>query len=139
MRLEPQLRQYKKKGGFVPDQPENGYLKLLYEGGTIGTAGFLLVLGSFLLRAARILTGQYPREYKARTWAVLGGGGVFLSTFTTIFTISDPRNALLPLLLMAILFSSCRSADRRSSRVGAPPSLNQDPESLIEHLQETPV
>lgn len=98
MVLEPQLRQYQKKGGFVPDQPENGYLKILYEGGTIGTASFLLLLGSFLLRAARVLSGRYPREFKARTWAVLGGGVVFLSTFTTIFTMSDPRNALLPLL-----------------------------------------
>ena len=111
MILDPQLRRYHTKGGFVPDQPENGYLKILYEGGVIGAAGILLVLGSVLLRATKVLTGRYPPESKGHTWAILGGGVVFLATFTTLFTTADPRNALLPIMLIAALFSSCRPFD----------------------------
>jgi len=107
MGQNPKLRRAKEAGMFVPDQPESGYLKILYEGGMFGAVGALIFLGGFVLSALRQLRGTEADRTAA--WAALLGLGVFLATFTTLFTTSDARNAI-TLVLLATLLAPQRDA-----------------------------
>lgn len=90
---------------YVPDQPENGYLKILYEGGIFGALAALLVAGNTLRRAFRVIR-RNPVESDARSEgiAALGGLTVFAITFVTLFTWTDSRISGLFTLLMAIVW-----------------------------------
>jgi len=109
MRRNPKLRRAKEAGLFVQDQPESGYLKILYEGGAFGALGALVFLSGFVLSALRQLRGGTEPD-RAAAWAALLGLGVFLVTFATLFTTSDARNAVTLVLLLALLAPQCEAA-----------------------------
>jgi O-antigen ligase len=97
---------------YVPEQPENGYLTVLYEGGLLGSAAALLVAGAALRRAARVLAGG-PGVVQARTEtiAALAGLATFCITFTTLFTAGDSRIAALLMFLLAVIWRHATPAD----------------------------
>lgn len=99
---EPKLRDVIKYGGFVPSQPESGYLKVLYETGAFGACWLAVVIMLSVIRCMLVLFGRQPKEERSRAWAVLFGGAAFLITYATLFTTSDARNLMLAVFLVAI-------------------------------------
>jgi len=104
MRENPKLRAFHKQGGFVPNMPESGYLKVLYEGGIIGAMGCVGLIGSTVFLFLGMLRINWNTAVADMAWAALFGLLIFLVTFTTIFTISDPRNAIVPVILLLPIF-----------------------------------
>lgn len=90
---------------YVPDQPENGYLKILYEGGIAGSIAALLVAGDALRRAIAVVTSRHA-DPDARTEAIaaLAGLIVFGATFVTLFTVSDERVAAILAFFLAVIW-----------------------------------
>jgi O-antigen ligase len=89
---------------YVPDQPESGYLKVLYEGGVAGALALLLLVGDILRRAIRTLaTPQLSPLVRSELLAGLSGLATLAATFVTLFTVSDPRVAAVFALLCAIV------------------------------------
>ena len=103
MRRNPQLRRIHDKGGYVPGQPESGYLTILYEMGLLGALGFVLVLISTVGHIVRNLVVGDNFHFRSYTWAVVAGSTVYFLCFLTLFTPSDARNAILPVILLAVL------------------------------------
>ncbi len=99
MRENPTLRSLHRLGGYVPNMPESGYLKILYEGGILGALGCLFLIGGIVYSGFKIVTTKSTQRGRVLVWSTLFGLAVFMATFLTVFTISDPRNAILPLLL----------------------------------------
>lgn len=114
MREDPKLRRRNEQGGYVPQQPENGYLKLLYEGGVTGVFGCLYLLGIFVKLILTLLRQGGVRRSVA--WGAAGAMSVFLLTFTTQFTIADDRNALIPVIFLALLHALHQKEGGRSER-----------------------
>jgi len=100
IRSDPVWKRYSDMGGVVPIQPESGYLKVLYEVGIIGAFGFLYFLFIGVGGVVREIMRSKSKEVVSVSWAVLGGLTIYMATFTTLFTPSDPRNAVLPILLI---------------------------------------
>jgi O-antigen ligase len=98
----PSLRKFREEGGFVPNQPENGYLKILYETGLVGALGVIVFSFIVFLRAKKAISVG-DNEESTRAWAVLAGFAIFLITFFTLFTVTDERNAMLVVLLLVFL------------------------------------
>lgn len=105
-------------GLVIPDQPESGYLKILYEVGILGTIGMVWFMVGVGARISFNLRSPLP-EVRSRAWAASAALGVFLVTFVTLFTTSDARSAFIPALLIGIV-----QADRaRHLRPGMVPNL----------------
>jgi len=102
---------------YIPDQPENGYLKILYEGGIAGSLAVLLVVGDALRRALGVITGK-DAEPDARTecLAALAALLVFGATFVTLFTVGDPRIAALFAFLLAVIWHRSLERARAASK-----------------------
>jgi O-antigen ligase len=96
---------------YVPDQPESGYFKILYEGGISGSIAALLVAGDALRRAALIIAGSDSKS-DARTEgiAALAALITFGLTFVTLFTVGDPRIAAILAFLLAVIWHRSLSA-----------------------------
>lgn len=96
---------------YVPDQPESGYLKILYEGGVLGSLAALLVAGDAVRRALAVV-GDRAATSAARTEciAALAGLATFGVTFVTLFTVGDARLGALLALLLAVIWH--RSLER---------------------------
>jgi O-antigen ligase len=106
---------------YVPDQPESGYLKVLYEGGIVGSLAALLLAGDAVRRALDVAIAAGPgRDPNARTEciAALAALGTFGVTFTTQFTMGDPRVGALLAFLLAVIWR--RSLERSRSVEDAP-------------------
>lgn len=90
---------------YIPDQPESGYLKILYEGGVIGSVAALLVAGDAVRRAMTIIAGRATNS-DARTEAIaaLAGLVTFGATFITLFTVSDARMAAIFAFFLAVIW-----------------------------------
>lgn len=90
---------------YIPDQPESGYLKILYEGGIAGSIAALLVAGDALRRAIGVIAGNITNS-DARTEgiAALAGLMTFSATFVTLFTVGDPRMAAILAFLLAVIW-----------------------------------
>jgi O-antigen ligase len=90
---------------YVPDQPESGYLKVLYEGGIAGSLAALLVGSDAFRRAAVVIAGSNTSA-GARTEciAALAGFMTFGATFITLFTVSDQRIAGVLAFLLAVIW-----------------------------------
>jgi O-antigen ligase len=103
LQKNPAWRRAYESGTHVPDQPENGYLHILYEIGLIGSAGVIF----FLLAAFRSFIEKLalPNNKLDRSFALASALAsiVYLTTFTTIFTASDARNALIVVCLLVAL------------------------------------
>src|SRR5258706_4619415 len=89
---------------YIPDQPESGYLKILYEGGIAGSIAGLILAGDALRRAISVITGNHA-DSDARTEgiAALAGLITFAVTFVTLFTVSDARIAAIFAFLLAVI------------------------------------
>jgi len=88
--------------GYVPDQPESGYLKILYEVGAIGTLAVLWFVWAAGRQIASNLRSPMP-DVRSRAWGVVVAMGVFLVTFVTLFTVSDARSAILPIFFLTMM------------------------------------
>ena len=118
MRENPKFRRYEKVGGYVPSQPESGYLKILYETGTPGAIGMIVLFFAFLMRIIKTVISC--KDDNERSWSLAVGASliVYLATFSTLFTPSDPRNAVLVLLMIALVGSfRNRSIAERQERL----------------------
>ena len=91
--------------GYIPDQPESGYLKVLYEGGILGSIAALLVAGDALRRTMVLVVSRYATP-DARTEAIAALAGIitFGTTFVTLYTPSDPRVAALFAFFLAVIW-----------------------------------
>ncbi|HWL62101.1 MAG TPA: O-antigen ligase family protein [Steroidobacteraceae bacterium] len=89
---------------YIPDQPESGYLKILYESGILGSVATLLLIGATLRRAVRTLTGAGDGGARTEVIAALASLAVFAGTFVTLFTVSDPRLLALFAILLAFIW-----------------------------------
>jgi O-antigen ligase len=100
---------------YVPDQPESGYLKILYEGGLLGSLAALLVAGEAVRRGLAVIADRAASS-TARTEciAALAGLTTFGLTFVTLFTIGDARLGALLALLLAVIWH--RSLERAGAR-----------------------
>jgi O-antigen ligase len=89
---------------YVPDQPENGYLKVVYETGIVGSLSLLVLIGDALRRGIRGVR-SHDKDSDARTEviAALCGLSTLAVTFFTLFTVTDSRVAAVFVLFLAIL------------------------------------
>lgn len=98
---------------YVPEQPENGYLTILYESGLVGSVAALLVAGDALRRIfAMLARGAGDADARSEAIAALAGLATFGVTFLTLFTPGDARIAALLMFLLAIAW-------RHTLRTGA--------------------
>jgi len=90
---------------YIPDQPESGYLKILYEGGIAGSLAALLVVGDALRRAIGVIAGNRAGpDARTECIAALAALLVFGTTFVTLFTMGDQRIAALFAFLLAVIW-----------------------------------
>ncbi len=96
---------------YVPDQPESGYFKILYEGGIAGSIAALLVAGDALRRAAPIIAGSDSNpDARTEGIAALAALITFGLTFVTLFTVGDARVAAILAFLLAVIWHRSLSA-----------------------------
>lgn len=88
---------------YVPDHPENGYLKILYETGIIGSIAVLLLVGASLRRALVALRGGDANR-RSEVVAALASLAVFAGAYLTLFTTGDPRLLALFAIMLAVLW-----------------------------------
>jgi O-antigen ligase len=100
MRERPSLRGLHELGEYVPDQPENGYLKILFETGAIGAAGVLAFAVALCRNGIARAASEEAQSYKlAALFAMLA----FSFSFATLFTVSDHRNLMIVVVMIAIM------------------------------------
>jgi len=101
---------------YVPYQPESGYLKILYEGGIVGSAAALLVICDALRRVAMVTFGRNADPH-ARTEciAALAGLIAFAVTFVTLFNLGDGRIAGIFCVFLAVIWHHSLSLSRAAS------------------------
>lgn len=102
----PYLRKVLDNGGYIPTMPENGYLKILYELGIIGTIGSLYFLLVLIIRMIKQIFINGNEEAVSQNIAICAGLLVFSTTFLTIYTISDARNAVLLAFFVSIVLAN---------------------------------
>jgi O-antigen ligase len=106
---------------YVPDQPESGYLKILYEGGIFGSLAALLLAGDAVRRAVAVaVCAATDPDARTECIAALAAGATFAVTFTTQFTMGDPRIGALFAFLLAVIWR--RSLQHRQRRNAAEPA-----------------
>lgn len=88
---------------YIPDQPESGYFKILYEVGILGTIAALIMLFETLRRAFIGAVGSTP-EIRSELVAALAALLTFCATFATLFTAGDPRILALLAILLAMIW-----------------------------------
>jgi O-antigen ligase len=90
---------------YIPVQPENGYLKILYEGGLAGSLAALVVGGDAVRRALGVAArGKSDPHVRTEAIAALAALATFAATFVTLFTLSEPRVAALFMFLLAVIW-----------------------------------
>jgi len=90
---------------YVPGQPENGYLKILYEGGLAGAMAAVLVAGDALRRALKVIrTSAADAPARSDAIAALAALATFAITFVTLFTWSDARISGFCMILLGIIW-----------------------------------
>ncbi len=125
LRENPAMQSYMGIGGalgagYVPDQPESGYFKILYEGGLLGCLASALLVMAALRRAWRVLVSSVaPPEWKVEVIGSLASLVVFGLSFITLFTMSDERNAVILILPLAIIWARSMALDAAVARLGA--------------------
>src|SRR5215510_9694637 len=102
-------------GSLRVEYAHNDYLQVLSDGGVVGgvlSAWFLVALGRAFLRAMRSM------NQRVRAVALGSGAGVFAILVHSLFdfNLQIPSNALLFLLLAAVIWSA--SAEEAASPVG---------------------
>jgi O-antigen ligase len=101
---------------YIPDQPENGYLLILYEGGILGALAALTVVGDAFRRAVIVMTNNSTNsDARTEVIAALAGLVNFGATFLTLYTASDERIAAIFAFLVAVIWY--RSLELRQAQV----------------------
>lgn len=96
----PSLKRYSEHGGFVPSQPESGYLKIIVETGFFGILA-MLFLSAWIVK--QFIKNRRLKINNMYIWATSLSMLVYLMTFITLFTPGDARNALLFIILLAFM------------------------------------
>ena len=98
---------------YIPDNPESGYFKILYEGGILGSLAVAVAVLAALARAFRVI-GSRLADAGARNevLAAVVGLSVFGVTFVTLFTASDGRLAALLALFFAFIWHRSLELER---------------------------
>lgn len=109
----------------VPDQPESGYLKVLYE---VGTFGFLaaLSIAAYMFRLISANIQSTLPDVVSRGWAMALALGAFFVTFGTLFTTSDSRNAFLLVFFLSMAYADQIRVSKRAAASG-PRALPREP------------
>lgn len=113
----------------VPTQPESGYLKILYEVGAIGSLAILVLAGHATRMIMANIRSPVP-EVSSRAWSVAAAMGAFLITFVTLFTTSDARNALLPIIFLALIHADSMRDTRRGAMSATWSGMEPSPRPL---------
>ena len=91
---------------YIPDQPESGYFKILYEGGILGSLASMLVLVATVTRFARVLRSRtLSVDKQSEAIAAMISLAVFAITFVTLFTLSERRIVVLLAVMMALIWA----------------------------------
>jgi O-antigen ligase len=101
---------------YVPDQPESGWFKILYEGGIVGSLAALLLIGDTLRRAVGGIIRTTDPDTRTELVAALAGLVTFGVTFTTLFTTADRRLLMLFALLLAVIWRVAPAAPPAAGR-----------------------
>ncbi len=98
---------------YIPDQPESGFLKILYEGGVLGSLAALVVVGDAIRRAMTVLAGDKASpDARTELIAALAALATFGATFVTLYTPSDGRIAALFAILLAVILHRSLQLER---------------------------
>lgn len=90
---------------YIPDQPESGYLKILYEGGLIGVSCTLIIVFGAIKKVFGVLRRSFvTADLKTEALAAIFGLIVFSLGFVTLFTVADERDAAIFALLLAVIW-----------------------------------
>jgi O-antigen ligase len=91
---------------YIPDQPESGYLKILYEGGILGSLAALTVVGDAFRRGIAVIVDKKANsDARTELIAALAALVTFGATFVTLFTSADTRIAALFAIFLAVILS----------------------------------
>ena len=91
---------------YIPDQPESGYLKILYEGGILGSLAALTVVGDAFRRGIAVIVDKSANpDARTELIAALAALVTFGATFITLYTSADARIAGLFAIFLAVIFS----------------------------------
>lgn len=90
---------------YVPDQPESGYFKILYEGGILGSVAALVLIVETLRRAgAGMLLHKAHPHARTEIAAALAGLIALSFTFAAQFTLGDARILMTLLIMLAVIW-----------------------------------
>jgi O-antigen ligase len=90
---------------YIPNQPESGYFKILYEGGILGSLAVLILIAATLRRGiAAIASSQVGADERSQVIAAMAGLAAFAITFATLFNTVDPRMLALFAILLAVVW-----------------------------------
>ena len=89
---------------YIPDNPESGYFKILYEGGILGSLAVLVATLGAVTRALGVIFSGRDADARTEVIAALVALMVFGVTFVTLFTTSDGRIAGLLAFLFAVIW-----------------------------------
>lgn len=90
---------------YIPNQPESGYFKILYEGGIMGSLAVLVLIGATLRRGISAVASRHVgADERSQVIAALAGLAAFAITFATLFNTVDPRLLALFAILLAVVW-----------------------------------
>jgi O-antigen ligase len=89
---------------YIPDQPESGYLKIIYEGGILGAMAALIVAIDLIRRALAVIASKYASpDARTEMIAALAALAAFGFTFVTLYTVSEERIVALVAIFIAVI------------------------------------
>jgi O-antigen ligase len=98
---------------YIPDQPESGYLKILYEGGILGSLAALTLAFDVVRRALAVVTSKASSaDARTEMIAALAALATFGVTFVTLYTVSEERIAALFAIFVAVILSRSLQQER---------------------------
>ncbi len=107
----PMLKRYSDQGGFVPNQPESGYLKIIVETGVLGIVSMLILFVWIMKQFIKNKSYGKLKINRMYMWATWLSMLVYLTTFITLFTPGDARNAFLFVILLAFMTIKIKARD----------------------------
>jgi O-antigen ligase len=103
---------------YVPDNPESGYFKILYEGGIIGSLAVLIVIFDALRRMLGVISSSTNPDARTEAIAALAALMVFSVTFVTLFTVADNRIGALVAFFLALIWHRSLQRAQPAPRAG---------------------
>lgn len=103
LRADSKMRDEEAVGGYVPDQPESGYLKIFYETGLFSLMGLFLVILGIMHKAVKLF---FRSEQTVSASIAISASFALLSFsvgFFTLFTVTDNKNLMIFVIMYALL------------------------------------